>query len=109
MTMNDRETVEILVAAWRDVLQAGEFGPDDNFFDLGGTSNDAIDVIDRLNRELDVDISQIGLFERPTLRAMTELLRAAPGAQPGRLLDESRQRGEQRRAIVAAQSRPSTT
>jgi hypothetical protein len=99
-------TIErILETIWRDVLETDEFGPDDNFFALGGTSFDAVLVVARLNHELGVDVSDIGLFERPTIRAMTGLLRRGDGADPDQGVLDSQRRGEQRRARM---QRPAT-
>lgn len=101
-----------LEAAWRTVLPVGELGADDNFFDLGGTSADAVDVIATLNRELGTDVSDIGLFERPTIRAMTALLCSARDAGPDRggtaerEIPDSRRRGERRRAADRARRAP---
>jgi hypothetical protein len=101
-----------LQAAWREVLQTDGFGIDDNFFDLGGTSLEAVVVVSRLNLELGTDISGIGLFERPTIRAMTDLLLAT--AQPGPSGSSSsagpaaaaRRRGQLRRTIGPVRRRP---
>jgi aryl carrier-like protein len=98
-TTSDRPTRDILETIWRDVLQTDQFDVDDNFFALGGSSFDAVVVIARLNDELGTDVSEIGLFERPTIRAMTELLRSADGADSGGDILHSQRRGERRRAI----------
>jgi len=99
-TDSDVATQRILTDVWREVLQSDRFGPDDNFFDLGGTSLEAVVVVARLNLELGTDVSGIGLFERPTIRAMTGLLRATE--QPARAAQEARRRGELRRSLGAA-------
>ncbi|HKS99530.1 MAG TPA: phosphopantetheine-binding protein [Rugosimonospora sp.] len=94
----------ILESAWREVLPVDTFGPDDNFFELGGGSLEAVAVIDRLNHELGTDVSGIGLFERPTISAMIDLLRpSGAGDEP---LRESLRRGERRRAIELARAQP---
>jgi acyl carrier protein len=99
-TASGQRTRDLLETIWREVLQTDRFDLDDNFFELGGSSFDAVLVIARLNDELGTDVSEIGLFERPTIRAMTELLRPAGGADSGGDLLHSRRRGEQRRAVV---------
>jgi acyl carrier protein len=91
-----------LESAWRKALQVDEVSLDDNFFELGGTSLDAVDVIDQLNIELGTDISEIGLFERPTIRAMAELLRSVTDSvtepdKPGQGILDSMSRGARRR------------
>jgi acyl carrier protein len=104
-TVSGRPTRDTLEAIWRDVLQTDDFDVDDNFFALGGSSFDAVVVIGKLNQELGTDVSEIGLFERPTIRAMTELLRAADGVGSGGDVADSRRRGERRRAIESARVR----
>jgi acyl carrier protein len=106
-----RRSIErILETTWRKVLQLDECDLDDNFFELGVTSFDAVAVITALNDELAADISEIGLFERPTIRAMTELLCAAGGAGPDQgILDSQRRgalRGAQRRASERVRRAP---
>jgi aryl carrier-like protein len=105
-TVSGRPTRDTLEAIWRDVLQTDQFDVDDNFFALGGSSFDAVVVIGKLNRELGTDVSEIGLFERPTIRAMTELLRAADGVESGGDTGHSQRRGERRRAIARARVQP---
>ncbi len=95
----------VLEAAWRQVLEDIEFGPDDNFFELGGTSFDAVLVIEALNAELGTDISEIGLFERPTIRAMSALLRPA-AAGPDEVIVASQRRGARRRASTRVRLEP---
>jgi acyl carrier protein len=99
-TASGQRTRDLLETIWREVLETDQFDVDDSFFELGGSSFDAVVVIGRLNDELGTDVSEIGLFERPTIRAMTELLRPAGGADSGGDILHSRRRGERRRAIV---------
>jgi len=96
-TDRDAAAQHILTDVWREVLQIDRFGLDDNFFDLGGTSLEAVVVVARLNLELGADVSGIGLFERPTIRAMTGLLQGTE--QPGPAAQQARRRGEQRRTL----------
>lgn len=74
-----QHTRRILEGIWREVLPVDRFDLDDNFFDLGGTSPDALAVVDRLNEELGTDVSGIELFEHPTIRAMVASLTDDPG------------------------------
>jgi acyl carrier protein len=104
-TASDQRTRDVLETIWREVLQTDQFDVDDNFFELGGSSFDAVVVIARLNDELGTDVSEIGLFERPTIGAMTELLRPAGEADSGGDVLHSRRRGERRRAIERARVR----
>ena len=52
---------------WSDVLQIGEIDVTKNFFDLGGDSLKAIEVISRLQALLNVEVPLIAFFEDPTI------------------------------------------
>jgi SAM-dependent methyltransferase len=63
-----------------EVLQRG-VGPDDDFFDAGGHSLVAADLIARLRKEFRTDFTLRQFFERPTIRAVaTEVHRCMTGA-----------------------------
>ncbi|NEC97258.1 hypothetical protein G3I57_18340, partial [Streptomyces albidoflavus] len=66
-----------LAAIWSEVLHAGEVGADDDFFDLGGDSVLALQVVTRLRAETSVALPWRALFERPVL---AELAAAADAA-----------------------------
>lgn len=66
---------ELLVAdAYRAVLPADGFGPDDDFFALGGHSVLALRVVSRLRKALDLDIPLDLMFHHPTVRTLAEQL-----------------------------------
>jgi aryl carrier-like protein len=51
-SMRTDDPLEAFVAAaWQDVLRHGDFGRNDRFFEVGGDSINAIQVISRLRRE----------------------------------------------------------
>ena len=58
------ETVE---KVWREVLARESIARTDNFFDLGGDSLKALEVISRLQEELKVELPMIAFFEEPTI------------------------------------------
>lgn len=94
-----RQTLELI---WREVLKIDRVDVDDNFFELGGTSFDALVVVSELNRELRTDVSGIALFEKPTIRAMAELLRSKEEIESCRIIQDSKRRGERWRTIGLA-------
>jgi acyl carrier protein len=65
---------EFLAGVWHEELGAERVGSDDGFFNLGGTSLTAMQVMVRLCREFDIDLPLATIFTHPTLR---ELARAA--------------------------------
>jgi len=81
-------TTQATVAqVWSEVLQAGEVDATKNFFDLGGDSLKAMEVISRLQGLLNVELPLIAFFEDPTiahLAAVADELRQQSGVtSPG--------------------------
>ncbi|MCP4657222.1 MAG: AMP-binding protein, partial [bacterium] len=66
---------------WQEVLGVSQVGVHDNFFDLGGDSLIALQVVTRLRKVLPVEVQIRMLFENPTLTgfgtAVKELLTEA--------------------------------
>src|SRR5216684_8866526 len=76
-------TQAAVARVWSDVLQVGEIDATKNFFDLGGDSLKAIEVISRLQAALHVELPLIAFFEDPTiahLAAVAEELLAKNGS-----------------------------
>jgi acyl carrier protein len=72
---NSLETA--LLAIWRKVLGNRHIGLNDNFFEAGGTSLRAVQVIATIKKELKRSLSIVSLFECPTVRLLAVRLRAA--------------------------------
>jgi acyl transferase domain-containing protein/acyl carrier protein len=68
-----------IVEVWKDVLGIEEIGIHDNFFDLGGTSLSALQLIAGLRRALSTPLSPIVVFECPTVHALAR--RLSPGTE----------------------------
>lgn len=64
------ETEASLAKIWGEVLGLGKIGVQDLFFDVGGNSLLATQVISRVRSEFQVDIPLSALFEQPTVEAM---------------------------------------
>ncbi|MCI0663752.1 MAG: amino acid adenylation domain-containing protein, partial [Acidobacteria bacterium] len=70
-----RTTIEeILAGIWSRMLEIGQVGVNDNFFDLGGHSLLAMRLVSKLRLVFQVEIALRTLFESPTLRAMAEII-----------------------------------
>ena len=59
-----------LSSIWMKVLGKKKISTNDNFFESGGTSLKAIQVIAATNKELKADLSIISLFEYPTINSL---------------------------------------
>ena len=57
----------VLVKIWRDVLRCESIGVNDHFFELGGNSLTAVQVIGRIQATLGVLVPVADLFAHPTL------------------------------------------
>ena len=71
-----------VAAIWEGLLKLGGIGAEDNFFDLGGNSLLAMQVIARLRKEFLVEVSIRVLFDEPTIAA---LARAVASGAPVRI------------------------
>ena len=61
------EVERIIATVWQEVLRLDRVGLYDNFFDLGGHSLMAFQVLSRLRRAFQVELSLRVLFEAPTV------------------------------------------
>jgi acyl carrier protein len=87
-----------LLNTWRKVLGRPRIGPHDNFFEVGGTSLRAVQIIAAVKKELKRTLSIVSLFECPTVA----LLAAAMGGSSHELQPQAKtagaaQRGRNRR------------
>ena len=55
-----------------EVLGISPVGVNDNFFELGGTSLEAAQVLARIHRVYDTDVSMQSLFENPTVAGIAQ-------------------------------------
>ena len=64
------KVVKDLLEIWAEVLNRKNIGLDDRFFDIGGNSLRAIQVLSRLRKKLNVDMTLETLFQHTTLSAL---------------------------------------
>jgi amino acid adenylation domain-containing protein len=65
-----------VAAVWADILNLSAVGPDEDFFDLGGTSLTLIRMLDRVNASFGADIDIEALIEEATVRSLARELDA---------------------------------
>jgi FkbH-like protein len=87
---------------WRKVLGAPGIGLDDNFFDAGGTSLRAVQVLAMIKQELKQTLSIVSLFECPTVRLLAARMGAGARDEPGdAAIAAATRRGQNRRYNVS--------
>ena len=76
---------ETLAKIWRDLLRQPEIGIDDNFFEIGGHSLLAMQLMARIRGEFQAELSLRNIFESPSIAELAAILdgkRKQPAAQP---------------------------
>jgi amino acid adenylation domain-containing protein len=79
---------ERIAAIWRDVLRVDRVDASATFFELGGTSIGAMEVILRICDAFDVDLPLQTVFQRPTVPLLAEAVEAAIALEIAQLTDE---------------------
>jgi acyl carrier protein len=74
-------TEEKLTHIWTEVLKLDQVGIRDNFFDLGGHSLMATQLISRIRDAFKVDLPLRALFENPTILGIAERLQEFGASQ----------------------------
>jgi len=72
-------TEETLCRLWQEVLRRDRVGIHDNFFNIGGHSLLAVQVISRINSAFAIEIPLDALFVAPTVARMAEYIAALNG------------------------------
>jgi FkbH-like protein len=85
---------------WRRALGTSRIGINDNFFEAGGTSLKAVQVIAMLKKELNRNLSIVSLFEYPTVALLAAKLTANGESSRGENISEAVLRGRNRRTKV---------
>jgi amino acid adenylation domain-containing protein len=63
-----------LAEIWQEVLEKDSVGPEDNFFDLGGTSLDIFKVNARIKEEFEMQIPVVSMFKYSTVRSLVRFI-----------------------------------
>ena len=72
--------IEVLTPIWQRVLQQSHISVEDNFFDLGGTSLQLIQVHATIASVMHSDLTVIDLFQYPRISALAARLATNGGA-----------------------------
>lgn len=64
-----------LAAIWSEVLRIDRIGTTDNFFEIGGNSIRLIQVLNRIKKELEINIPLTTAFTYPTIKALADKIK----------------------------------
>jgi acyl carrier protein/DNA-binding transcriptional ArsR family regulator len=87
---NDLEAA--LTQLWQEVLGIARIGVEDNFFDLGGTSLPALQIVARVKDLFHIDLPLRALFSAPTVAGLAENVEAELLTQLEAMSDEQAER-----------------
>lgn len=65
-TQEEKQIAQI----WEDILSLDEVGLEDNFFDLGGDSISVVEMISKVRKQFDANISLRKVFKVPTIASL---------------------------------------
>jgi amino acid adenylation domain-containing protein len=91
-----------IAQVWGETLGHQNFGPEENFFDVGGDSLRLTRVHTRLREHIRSDLEIASLFEHTTVRALASYLAAA---SPNNFSKNIQDRAALQRAALAARTR----
>ncbi|WP_157251540.1 non-ribosomal peptide synthetase/type I polyketide synthase [Nonomuraea typhae] len=80
--MPRHEIARLVTRAWQAALGTGAFGPDDNFFEVGGHSLLVLQVHERLRGRFEVSVTD--LFRYPTVASLTGFLSGSASEGAGK-------------------------
>src|SRR5262245_46404372 len=83
---------EILAGMWCEVLKRERVGMEEDFFETGGHSLSATQLMSRIRKALGVEMALKSLFVRPTIRGLAEEVEKGMGGNPAASGPELRRR-----------------
>ncbi|MEL7001909.1 MAG: aminotransferase class III-fold pyridoxal phosphate-dependent enzyme, partial [Bacteroidota bacterium] len=76
----ESDTIELLKDLFKEVLNQAHIKSDDNFFDLGGNSLKAVQLIARINKHFNKSIGIKDVFANPTVVKMDRIIESSEHA-----------------------------
>ena len=73
------ETEVQMVKLWQDILDREDIGIEDNFFEIGGHSMKALQMVSRVNSEMDLRINLGDVIGAPYIKDLAELITSYQG------------------------------
>ncbi|MFN1834854.1 amino acid adenylation domain-containing protein [Balneola sp. MJW-20] len=67
---------EDLASIWKDILSVSPISINDNFFEIGGDSLLAVQLIDRIRSKMEIELPLAVLFIAPTIRKLAGVIEA---------------------------------
>ncbi|MFG1891659.1 SDR family oxidoreductase [Micromonospora sp. NPDC049051] len=77
-----------LAQLWSDTVGVEQIGAEDDFFDLGGNSLFAVQLVSRIRQRFSVDVSAAQLFDSRHVRGLGQVIEAALVAKISAMSDE---------------------
>ncbi len=78
------DTERYLASVWRDLLNLGQVGRDDNFFGLGGHSLLAFRMLHRISQNRALDLTLLEVLGNPVLKDLARVIDEAGGVAESR-------------------------
>jgi nonribosomal peptide synthetase DhbF len=94
-------TERVIAEIWMEVLDVERVGVEDDFFALGGHSLKAAQVLARISRRLEVELSLRVIFETPTVAGLAAAVDAEAGAIADTLAELEGLSDEEMAALLA--------
>ncbi|HBL27312.1 MAG TPA: hypothetical protein DD490_10805, partial [Acidobacteria bacterium] len=91
-----------LAALVRDLLGVAELGIDDNFFELGATSLQMIQIQRRIQSDLGREVEITAVFRNPNVTTLATAL----GGEEERQVEEGQERARRRKEAGRRRQRP---
>jgi acyl carrier protein len=90
-----------LALIWQHILGVERVGVHDVFFDIGGHSLRATQLVSRIRREFGAEIPLRTIFEKPTIAELAELLERDSGSERGAAIEIPRLSREAHKRALA--------